>query len=107
MMQNMSFVATYCFIIVPVRVIIIIISIIIIATIATSSQHAVTQNSIPVTSHISSELNSRWSTTRIQDMCTYINHNFVYTSGYVASRRVSYFVKIQLTCFVRIYFHHG
>jgi len=37
MMQNMSFIPTHCFIIVPARVIIIII-----ATIVTSSPHAVT-----------------------------------------------------------------
>ena len=79
MMQNMSFIPKYCFIIVPVRVIIIIIiSIIIIATIATSSQHAVTQNSIPVTSHSSSELNSRWSTTRFR-ICVRTSTTILYT----------------------------
>lgn len=85
MMQNMSFIPTHCFITVPVRIIIIII-----ATIATSSLHAVTQNSIPVTSHISSELNSGWSTTRIQNMCTYINHNFC----------IHFWVCGKPTCFV-------
>jgi len=73
MMQNMSFIPKYCFIIVPVRVII---SIIII--IATSSQHAVTQNSIPVTSHSSSELNSRWSTTRFR-ICVRTSTTILYT----------------------------